>query len=197
MISKTHSSFRMKLPGLLIALVCLSFTAFAAKPLSEDRVVEIIAMQHEDKLNEPALKIYPKARKYEITVTSTDASGPNASGKVTATEKWVDGRYIVSEVQPAGPETRFGMVVEFDADSKRYRKYMVMGGKLIGYQEGIRVGDSRSVAWIDLTKSKFEPGIDTLATETHTDTGTTWNAVSYVKGEFMRSEIGVAVVVKP
>ncbi len=187
----------MKLPILLISLLCLSFTAIAAKPLSEDRVVEILAMQHEDKLDEPALKIYPKARKYEITITSTDAAGQSGTGKVTATEKWVNGRYIVSEAQPAGPETRFAMVVEFDADSKRYRKYIVADGKLVGYHEGIRVGESRSVAWMDLTKTKFESGIDSLTTETHTDTTTTWNSVSYLKGEFVRSETGVAVVAKP
>src|SRR5688500_3198475 len=133
----------MRLPNLLIALVCLPLAAFAAEPLSADRLVEIIAMKHEDRLNEAALKIYPKARKYDLAITSTLANGQTGTGKFTATEKWVDGRYIVSEAQPAGPDTKFAMIVEFDGDSKRYRKYLLMAGKLVGYQEGTR--DRKSV----------------------------------------------------
>lgn len=187
----------MRHPSLLIALVCLPLTAFAAEPLSADRLTEIIAMKHEDRLNEPALKIYPKAREYDLTITSTLANGQSGTGKATATEKWVDGRYIVSEAQPAGPETKFAMIVEFDGDSKRYRKYLVMDGKLVGYQEGTRVSESRSVAWIDLTSSKFDSDVDCLTTETHTDTTTTWNSVFFQRGQFQRSELGVAKVTKP
>jgi hypothetical protein len=187
----------MRLPSWLIALACLHQVAFAGDPLSADRLVEILAMKHEDKLHETALQIYPKAREYELTITSTLANGQSGAGKVKATEKWVDGRYIVSEAQPAGPETAFAMIVEFDTGSQRYRKYLVMAGKLVGYQEGTRVADSRSVAWIDLTESKFDSDIDCLSTETHTDTTTTWNAVFFQKGQFQRSELGVAKVTKP
>lgn len=186
----------MKFRSLLITIVCQPLIAFAAEPLPVERLGEIIATNHKDRLDEPALKIYPKAREYDLSITSTQSDGQSGSGKLTATEKWVDGRYIVSEVQPAGPETKFAMVVEFDAETKRYRKYLLMSGKLVGYQEGVRVAESRSVAWIDLTSSKFDPGIDCLSTEVHTDTGTTWNSVFFRMGLFQRSEIGVAKVTK-
>lgn len=111
----------MTLPIFQIALACLPLAAFAAEPLSAQRITEIIALKHEDRLDEDALKIYPKARAYELTITSTLANGQSHTSKTTATEKWVEGRYIVSEAQPAGPETRFAMIVEFDKDSKRFR----------------------------------------------------------------------------
>lgn len=187
----------MKLRSLLIALVCQPLIAFAADPLPSERLSEIIAMRHEDRLDDPALKVYPKAREYALSITSTQADGQSGTGEVTATEKWVDGRYIVSEAQPAGPETKFAMIVEYDRDSKRYRKYLLMSGKLVGYQEGTRIAESRSVAWIDLTSSKFDSDIDCLTTETHTDTGMTWNSIFFKKGLFQRSERGVAKVTKP
>lgn len=187
----------MKFRSLLIALVCQPLIAFAAEPLPVKRLSEIIAMKHEDRLDEPALKVYPNAREYDLSITSIQSDGQSGTCKATATEKWADGRYIVSEAQPAGPETKFAMVVEYDRDSKRYRKYLLMSGKLVGYQEGTRIAESRSVAWIDLTSSKFDSDIDCLSTETHTDTGTIWNSIFFQKGQFQRSELGVAKVTKP
>lgn len=187
----------MRLRNLFIALVCHPLVCTAAEPLTLERLAEIVAMPHEDRLDETALKVYPKAREYRLTITSTLSDGQSGTGKATATEKWVGGRYIVSEAQPAGPDTKFAMVVEYDLDSKRYRKYIVMAGKLSGFQEGTRVADSRSVAWIDLSSSKFDAGIDCLTTETHTDTSTTWSSTFYQKGQFQRSETGVAKVTKP
>ena len=187
----------MKLLSLLIAALWYPIVGIAAEPMTIERLTQIVDMEHEDRLDDAALKVYPKAREYQLTITSTQADGQSGTGKATATEKWVRGRYIVSEAQPAGPDTKFAMVVEYDAESKRYRKYLVMAGKLTGFQEGIRVGDSRSVAWIDLPIGKFDAGIDCLSTETHTDTTTTWSSIFYVKGQFQRSETGVAKVTKP
>ncbi len=187
----------MRLRNLLITIVCHPIVCIAAEPLAIERLTQIVTMEHEDKLDDPALKIYPKAREYQITITSVQADGQTGTGKATATEKWVGGRYIVSEGQPLGPDTKFAMIVEYDRESRRYRKYLLTAGKLAGFQEGIRVGDSRSVAWIDLSSGKFPAGIDGLSTETHTDSSTTWSSVFYVKGQFKRSETGVAKVTKP
>jgi len=88
-------------------VVIPSFTSGVASIEAQE-----VAMKHEDRLNETALQIYPKAREYELTITSTLANGQIGTGNITATEKWVEGRYIVSEAQSAGPETKFAMIVK-------------------------------------------------------------------------------------
>lgn len=186
----------MKLYCQLIVFLLLPLVATAGDRLDANRLNEIVALEHEDRLDDASLRIYPKAREYELNITSTLADGESGTGKIVASEKWVEGRFIVSEVQPAGPETRFFMIVEYDRDSKRYRKYILMAAKLVGYQEGVRIADTRSVAWIDLTTSKFDSGMDNLSTETHTDTSTTWYAITYQKGVPTRTEVGVAKVTK-
>ncbi|MCD6049535.1 MAG: hypothetical protein K0Q55_938 [Verrucomicrobia bacterium] len=177
-------------------LVCVNST-FGADVLSEKRLNAIIASPHSDKLTEPALKIYPLSRHFDVTMTNALPDGRSATISFKATDKWVDGRFIVSEAQPAGPETKFHLIVEYDTTSKTYRKYVVMAGKQTGYQVGTRVGTSRSVAWIDLSAVKVPDAIDCLSTETHTDTASTWHAIYFQKGVLQRTETGEAKVLKP
>lgn len=179
----------------LVSLVSLS----ASEPLSEERLQSIVAEPHSAHLDEDALKVYPAAREYKITVTNTLPDGQSFSGEIVATEKWVDGRFIVSQAQPGGPESGFAMIVEYDKESKSYRKYLITAGGMIGFQVGTRVGESRTIAWIDLTSGKFESGMsgsDSLTTETHTDDTTTWSALFFEKGVLRRTETGVAKVTK-
>ena len=168
----------------------------AAEPLSLKKLQEIIETDHADKPLVEALQIYPQAREYKIAVTNRTPDGQVFEGKAKASEKWVEGRFIVSEAQPAGPETKFAMIVEYDSDKKLYRKYVVMGGEITGCQIGTRIGKSRSVSWIDLSPMKFEPKMDNLTTETHTDDKTTWQSIFFQNGELQRAESGVATVTK-
>ncbi len=88
-------------------------TCSAAEPLSEERLKEIIAADHDANPLVAELQIYPKARAYEIEVKDTNAKGEERQIEATATEKWVEGRYIVSEFQQVGGDFEFAMVVEF------------------------------------------------------------------------------------
>ena len=177
-----------------LILLLLVVACGAGEPLSLERLQEIIAAEHDEKALVEGLRIYPKARAYNITITNRTPDGQSFTGRATATEKWIDGRFIVSEAQPGGEETKFAIVVEYDADEKLYRKYVVMGGKVSGYQVGTRIEGARSVSWIDLSPMKFEPGMDNLTTETHTDKQTTWRSMFFQGGELQRVETGIATV---
>ncbi len=184
---------KLRLP-LLIALL-LPLLTTAGERLSEKRLQQIIAMPHEDKIEEPELLIYPKARAYDITISTTH-DGQTIVAKATATEKRVAGKFIVSEGQAEDQEEKFAMVVEFDAQSQRYRKYLLLEGKLSGYREGLRCPGTRSIAWIDLTRHVVRSQTDQLSTETHSDTGSTWSSVLYDKGVVQVTETGIAKVTK-
>jgi hypothetical protein len=189
------SAFSHRRVAFALAMMSASLT-FSSEPMEEPKLLDIIASPHSVvPLIEP-MRIYPKAREYQLTVENKMLDGTTSTGKATAKEKWVDGQFIVSEAQPAGPETKFAMVVEYDRDSDSYRKYIVMGGQLTGYQVGTRVGKSRAVTWIDLSPAKFGPEADCLTTETHTDTSTTWISLFFIKGVLERTESGTALVSK-
>lgn len=185
---------KLRLP-LLIAIPLLPLLATAGDRLSEKRLQQIVAMPHDDKLKEPALEIYPKARAYDITISTTH-DGRTIVAKATATEKRVAGKYIVSEAQAEDQEEKFAMVVEFDPELQRYRKYLLLEGKLSGYREGVRCPDTRAIAWIDLTRHMVRSETDQLSTETHSDSGSTWSSVLYNKGVVEVTETGVAKVTK-
>lgn len=166
----------------------------AAEPLSLNKLQQIIASAHDSKPLVEALGIYPVARRYDITVTNLTPDGQKFESKATATEKWVDGRYIVSEAIVPGLDTKITIVVEYDEANNVYRKYVLLKDDLINYNIGTRIGKSRSVSWIDLSQGMQQHKSACLTTETHTDKTTTWKSIFFLEGELQRTESGVATV---
>ena len=80
--------------------------------LTIEKLRDIMQGSHEDILDVEALKIFPKGRKYDVVITSTSPNGQEAIQKMTPTEKWVEGKYIVSEVEMEGEKGQVAMVVE-------------------------------------------------------------------------------------
>lgn len=183
------------LRGALFSLIVTGVSR-AAAPLSIERLNEIIESNHDGKPLIGALQIYPKAREYSIAITNRSPDGQTSTGTTKAFEKWVEGRYIISEPDSRSPETSFTMIVEYDGDQELYKKYIVAGGEIVGYSVGTRIGDTRSVSWTDLSPTKFERRWDNLTTETHTDESTTWISVTFVNGQLQNTEKGVATVTK-
>ena len=181
-----------------LLLHCLFLGAcLAGEPLELAQLKQIVAKEHDDKPISEALRIYPKVRAYEINITNT-VEGQDFDFEATAKEKWVDGKYIVSDLEHPERDEPIWMVVEFDAESKTYRKYVVLDGELTTYQVGTRVGKTRSITWIDLSSSKFEIGdVDSIGTETHTDTTTTWRSLFFKEGKLIRTETGTAKKAQP
>lgn len=192
-----RTSARVIVAPLFLLMVCLASECNAADPLTIERLQQIIESEHEENPLVEALQIYPKAREYSITVTTRAPDGQSREGNVLASEKWVEGRYIVSEPVAVSPESRFAMVVEFDEEDKLYKKYIVARNTIVGYSVGIRIEGTRSVSWIDLTPAKFDLKSDSLIVESHTDTMTTWKSITFNNGSTQQIETGTATVSKP
>ena len=175
-------------------LVLAVGSSLASEALKIEAVKEILEKEHDATPLVDALKIYPKAKRYDFTVkVEFGDEVTEVNGK--ATEKWVGGKYLVSKMMASGGEMFVQMVVEYDEASRTFRKYVVFDGKLVGYHVGTRIGKTRSISWIDVTEKKFAPDIDDLLSiETHTDESTTWRSIYFSKGAIHHTEEGVATV---
>ncbi len=180
---------------LLLANLLLPF-CLSAEPLSLERLEEIIASEHDDTALPAELQVYPKARQYDIEVTLSTPEGKEFRAKARANEKWVAGKYIVSEILPEGPGPKYLMVVEYDRSESVYKKYVMHSGAINGYQVGTRIPNTRCISWIDLSPSKIGANIDNLTIDTHSDLKTTWRSIYFRDGLIERLEMGVASVVK-
>lgn len=164
--------------------------------LSIDKLREIIQGSHSDALDVEALKIYPKARKYEVVTTSTYPDGREVVRKMAPTEKWVNGRYIVSEDAMWEGTSSMAMVVEYHEETQTYRRYIVIDDKFVTVIMGLRVGDTRSISWIDLDSKKYSQKWDSLSYETHTDDKSVWKSLYYSGTALQWTVVGEAKVIE-
>ena len=164
--------------------------------LTIEKLRDIMQGSHEDILDVEALKIFPKGRKYDVVITSTSPNGQEAIQKMTPTEKWVEGKYIVSEVEMEGEKGQVAMVVEYHKETKTYRKYVIVRDELATLMIGLRVGESRSITWIDLNSDNYSQKRDNLGYETHTNDKTVWTSI-FLKGTALQwMEVGEAKVIE-
>ena len=179
--------------SLLLSFLFLS-SSFAGEKLTLERVIEIIGKEHDGKEMSEAMKIYPKARAYNIKVR-IDSTGSYPVGiGATLVQRHVGGKYLVFDhVRPDGKVLR-SIVVEFDTMTSTYRKYVVAGGESKGYLVGIRVADTRSISWTELSGDKYTLKRDFMEVETHTDTTTSWRSIFFENSKIQRVETGVATV---
>ena len=135
-----------------------------ADDLDAEAIRAIAAEPHnrEDLIDE--LKLFPNAREYEVDLFSgpitdrVDGDWEVLSGQEhTATEKTVDGRYIVIQVEFSGAENPLIMVVTYDKHIDAYKKWVLLPNGIVhastgvanrrGGLEGFQTGN-RTIAWI-------------------------------------------------
>jgi hypothetical protein len=140
------------------------------------------------------LQIFPKGRTFKANVSTTSADGTVEKAEVGATEKWVDGKYIVTEIN-VNEHMTVTMVVTWDAKADVYYKYVAIPNGPMIKAVGARVGDTRALAW---TYYDLPPDdkMQIIATEVHTDDKSTWREVHVVDGKVERVQVGEATVVK-
>ena len=178
---------------MIFAFILAAQNASAGEPLTYAELEKIITGKHSPELKVAALKVYPKVLTFDVTVKTKPVDGEEFVGKGTATDKWVDGKYIVTEVLAGPQKIKFHMVVGYDADQEVYRKYVIFEGKVSGQQVGTRVGKTRTVSWVDVSEVKHESKLDNQVIETHTDTQTTWKSIYIKDGKVTKTEVGTAV----
>ncbi len=162
---------------LILVAVCCVFDAHS-EDLSEEQLKEIVAKPHSPKLTVEALKIFPPGRFFLLV---REYSNPSGGGKSKLwgqwEQKWVDGKYIVSNEEYGGFAQKGQRILFYDEKSERYVQYFLTAKQIVFRAEGIRIDDSRAIVW----KQKFvdpQYGVyDTLSTYSNTNGATVWHSI--------------------
>lgn len=177
---------------IVLSLVATAHAELPGNPELEE-LKAIAAKPHTDKLTLGELRIYPRARRYEIKATMHRPNQDPDSIEMPCDEKWVDGKYIVSTFTFPGASSRTTMIVTFDQESACFRKWVFADSPDYGTMLGTRVGQSRSVAWANIPDEKSPNFV--LSQESHTDTSTEWSELHIQDGIVVGRVVGKATKV--
>lgn len=173
MIKLRHAAFLA-----LTASGCLT-TYGRADEITKEKFERIVAGEDDRSSMLDELRIYPNAKRYRIVVTTTArGEAPKKQKPAIATEKWVDGKYIVSRFRPPPLDDDIVMVVSFDREANVYRKWIRVGETDVVQVTGFRVGMGRTVSWFQELTRAGVPAAYSL--EEHSDRESRWTEL-YVK----------------
>lgn len=180
------------------ALCLLLVQVGRAEDLTAEQVKDL-AGKPDDRSSVPeALRLYPVASEYEVLVRvwqPGQKEKAQKSPKITAREKLVEGKYLVSTFRPPSLDADFIMVVFHDAGEDVYKKYVLVPDGTFAQSVGTRVGDSRSMSWVTVGPKEAADTV-VLTHEEHSEGETKWRAITMRKGKVASIEEGTAVVTK-
>ena len=162
----------------LTSLACILLAVSAARgqeasSLTADDLRAIVAKPHDDKPLPEGLAFLPHVRAWDATGNFIDAGGKRQPFKGKTTSKRVDGKYEVNQTRFEGHRVTLTVVVAWDPRTDTYYQYLVPPKGAPSKAVGIRVPDTRSIAW-----STVGPGGPEMVTvETYADEKMTWRSV--------------------
>ena len=185
----------------VIALLLAAPQSLAADDLSQTHdAKELLALTekpHTPKLDIEALKVFTKAREYEVRVKQTNTDGSEfESDPIKVTEKWVDGRYIVSFLHLPDLPRPVYMIATYDEKSLCYRKWGIGPDDAVFSTLGLRHDDSGVISWTGEVNGENGNRILFLAQERQEDDRVTWSEAYYRNGKLLRRVDGEAKVTK-
>lgn len=183
--------------SLLLSVLCPLLALISPGHALEPAEIRKLAAEPHDRENLlPELKIFPDAREYKVTSKSW-APGEKAveTPGITAREKAVQGRYIVSEILGEGGKTTSYMVVTFDKKDGVFKKWILMNDEKGSFGSYTGVGDleKRSIAWV-IEAPDHSSVI--LGLEVHADDKTTWSDTILQGGKVVNRSEGIAIRTK-
>ena len=179
-------------------LVLLMIVAFApcGFALDKDELEALAKKPHQEGGLMEELKIFPKVKEYSITVIQRKPGEESVTlaEDVKGTEKWVDGKYVVSVIEfPNGDSMIFAKT--YDKKATVYRKWVLIPTGEVAHSVGTAVGESRAISWIGLTEVGGD-GTLALSQDVNTDDSVTWREVIMKDGEVVNVMEGTAKKVK-
>jgi hypothetical protein len=115
------------------------------------------------------------------------------SPALKATEKVVEGKYVVSTYRPPGVPTDLIMAVTYDKTLKVYKKWVLLPNNVVAESIGLRVPGKRMIKWT----SQPRPGeLEVHGVETHTDQETKFEEETKLNGKVVWLLEGTAKVIK-
>lgn len=184
---------RTYLCALIFAAVCAAPFTVRGQELTKEQVVEL-TRQPEDRSNlAEALKIFPSASEYDVTMVVKDAEGKQTPLKVVVREKVVQGKYIVATTRVPGFERDSVSLAFYDDGQACYRRYYIHGNGAMELYLGIRAGDARVLTWCSAMPNAANFSV---TQEVLQDDKTIWREMMLLNGKVMTSITGEAIVTK-
>lgn len=160
------------MPAVVICALLVSMArAQEASSLTAEQLKAIIAKPHDDKPSLKGLELLPTIRTWKAEGNFINADGERMPFKAKTAGKRVDGKYDVSEVTFEAPPVLFTMVTTWDEKSGMYYKYVLPPDGTVGRSVGLRVPDTRSIAWAAIGE-----GPDSISVETYEDKKMSWRS---------------------
>ena len=188
-----HLNVRQKMKTILTLIAFLISNALALD------VEEIKALSKEKQSRTgliEELEIYPEAKEYRVTIYS----GPSldklgAAIELSATEKVVKGRYIITDGELPNIDKRVTVVVTYEKSSGTFRKWVLLPNDEIIESTGVANFENRTIAWTTI-KAYGEPKSIILTTETHSETKSIWKERIIHDGRVVSVSHGEAKIVQ-
>lgn len=176
-----------------VASLCLAFlVAPCCFALNAEEIREIAKKPHSRENLLRPLVVYADAREYEVSVKA-GKPGEELTDvpKMSAKEHTVEGKYIVTQLQPAGVEEPIIMVVTFDTNDGVYRKYVLLPDGDVSEAIGTAAPNVRSISWL-VSKQTENGNIQVLTNEIHSDEKSWWSEIGMQDGKVTYRSEGVA-----
>ena len=193
---KTRSTSTRRLAIMKYFAICLLLFSTRLYGLDADEIKAIAEKPHSrDNLVE-ALKIYPEAREYKVTLQYGRSADTLVTGpEFVSDEKTVDGRYIVSLVKFPGEANPLIMVVTYEDKTDIFRKWVLLPDGKISVSTGVADFEKRTISWLT-TENQGKSPLTVISIETHTDEMSTWKETTLNKEKVMMMSRGKAVKIK-
>lgn len=164
--------------------------------LDAEAIRQIAAEPHSRENLVAELKLYPHAREYKITESNGKSADKLQAGPaVVATEKTVQGRYIVSQAMLPGTKEPMIMVVSYEKETDTFKKWVLLPNGALASSTGVADFDKRTIAWI-ADKAPGAPVTTILTIETHADDKSTWKTTIQEDEKIVAVSRGLAVKTK-
>ena len=157
----------------------------------------IVLKPHSPKLTIKALEIYPVGRRFRVELKIIPAEGDPPDNKpFDITEKWVDGKYIVTTIPLPDQNKTMYMINTFDGKTNTYRKFVMDPDGNVSRYVGIRHGDKRALSWTGpLTEDGAADHATLMVGQEHfTDDTAVWTEAFFVQGKLVFRQEGKATV---
>jgi hypothetical protein len=143
-----------------------------ASSRTADELKAIIAKPHDDKPALQGFEIFPNVREWDVAGTFIDSAGKREPFKGKTTSKRVDGKYEVTQTLFEGHGVAMTLVVAWDPKTGIYYQYNVPPKGKPSKSIGMRVPNTRSIAWATVAG-----GPEMVTVETYDEKKMTWRSV--------------------
>ena len=179
---------------IFLAIFCMAAPDISALDAEQIRALSQSPHSRENLLEE--LEIYPEAREYKVNIKSGETLDKlQQRPELTATEKVVGGKHIVTVLNIPGAEKPMIMVVTYDEENGSFKKWVLLTDETVVSYSGVANFKLRTISWA-ATHPDETHQLSVLAIETFSDEGVVWKDAIFHEGSLVGHSYGEAIRTK-